>query len=91
MGAKARPKPKKLAKKLARIREALGLSQNQLIRALKADLTQSRISDYESGVGEPSLPVILGYAQLAGICTDVLLDDGLDLPDKLPSKPKHWE
>lgn len=89
MGAKARPKPKKLAKKLAAIRHCLGLSQNQLIRALKADLTQSRISDYESGVGEPSLPVILGYARLAGICTDVLLDDKLDLPDKLPSKPKH--
>lgn len=89
MGAKARPKPKRLADKLARIREALGLSQNQLIRALQADLTQSRISDYESGVGEPSLPVILGYARLAGICTDVLLDDKLDLPSKLPSKPKH--
>jgi transcriptional regulator with XRE-family HTH domain len=89
MGAKARPKPKKLAKKLATVRQRLGLSQNELIRALKVDLTQSRISDYESGVGEPSLPVILGYARLAGICTDVLLNDKLDLPDKLPSKPKH--
>jgi transcriptional regulator with XRE-family HTH domain len=89
MGAKARPKPKKLAKKLAAIRSSLGLSQNQLIRALKADLTQSRISDYESGVGEPSLPVILGYARLAGISTDVLIDDELDLPSKLPIKQKH--
>jgi hypothetical protein len=25
----------------------------------------------------------------AGVCVDVLIDDELDLPDKLPAKPKH--
>ncbi len=38
MGAKARPKPKQLARKLAQIRLALGLSQNELIKALDVSL-----------------------------------------------------
>jgi transcriptional regulator with XRE-family HTH domain len=89
MGEKARPKPKQLAEKLLRIRVALGLSQNGLIKALKLDVNQGRISDYESGKGEPSLPVLLRYARLVNISTDVLIDDELDLPEKLPAKPKH--
>jgi transcriptional regulator with XRE-family HTH domain len=89
MGERARPKPKQLAKKLLTIRVSLGLSQNELIKVLKANLNQGRISEYESGTGEPSLPVLLKYARLAGISTDVLIDDELDLPAKLPAKLKH--
>ncbi|PYS88326.1 MAG: hypothetical protein DMF64_20810 [Acidobacteria bacterium] len=89
MGAKARPKPKRLARKLAQLRFTLGLSQNELIKALKVRLTQNRISDYEQGIGEPPLPLLLKYAKLAGVCLDVLVDDELDLPKKLPAKPKH--
>jgi transcriptional regulator with XRE-family HTH domain len=85
MGERARPKPKKLAKKLLSIRLSLGLSQSQLIRALKTNLNQGRISDYESGKGEPSLPVLLKYARLAGVCVERLIDDELDLPT-LPAK-----
>ena len=29
------------------------------------------------------------YARAAGVCVDVLIDDRLDLPAKLPAKPKH--
>jgi transcriptional regulator with XRE-family HTH domain len=89
MGAKARPKPKRLARKLAEIRLGLGLSQNELIKALGVKLKQNRISDYEQGIGEPPLPLLLQYARLVGISTDVLIDDELDLPAKLPAKPKH--
>jgi transcriptional regulator with XRE-family HTH domain len=89
MGEKARPKPARLAEKLLQIRVRLGLSQNELIRQLGLELTQNRISDYELGKGEPPLPLILRYARLAGISTDVLIDDELDLPAKLPAKPKH--
>jgi transcriptional regulator with XRE-family HTH domain len=85
MGEKARPKPKQLAKKLLSIRLALGLSQNELIKALQVNLNQGRISDYESGTGEPSLPVLLKYARLAGICVERLIDDKLDLPN-IPAK-----
>jgi transcriptional regulator with XRE-family HTH domain len=84
-----RLKPKRLTEKLIRIRLALGLSQNDLIKRLDVALTQNRISEYERGTGEPPLPVLLRYARLAGVCVDVLIDDDLDLPDKLPSKPKH--
>ncbi|HWS56647.1 MAG TPA: helix-turn-helix transcriptional regulator [Pyrinomonadaceae bacterium] len=84
-----RLKPKRLAQKLIQLRAKMGLSQNELIRELGADLTQGRISEYETGRGEPPLPVLLAYARLAGVCVEVLIDDALDLPDKLPAKPRH--
>jgi transcriptional regulator with XRE-family HTH domain len=89
MARGARPKPKRFAQKLVQLRTALGLSQNELIRELGVDLTQNRISEYETGKGEPPLPVLLGYARLAGVCVEVLIDDELELPDKLPAKPRH--
>lgn len=89
MGVKARQRPARLAEKLLRIREALGLSQNELIRRLGVELAQNRISDYELGKGEPSLPLLLSYARLAGVCLERLVDDELDLPEKLPSKQRH--
>ena len=87
MGAAARIKPKRLAEKLRQIRLTLGLSQTDLLKRLGfADvIAYHRISNYELGTGEPPLPVLLAYAKLAGISTDVLIDDDLDLPDKLPS------
>lgn len=91
MGRYSRKKPERLAEKLLGIRLALGLSQNELIRrlGLEDEITQSRISGYEIGTREPSLPTLLKYARVAGICVDVLIDDELDLPKKLPAKPKH--
>lgn len=89
MGEKARQKPARLAEKLLQIREALGLSQNELIKRLDVELTQNRVSDYERGRGEPPLPLLLRYARLAGVCLERLVDDDMDLPTKLPAKPKH--
>jgi transcriptional regulator with XRE-family HTH domain len=91
MGRKARQKPKRLAEKLARIRAALGLSQNELIRQLGAEdtLTQNRISDYELGVHEPSLIILLKYARAANVAMEIIVDDDLDLPEKLPAKVKR--
>ncbi len=91
MGKMIRPKPYRLAEKLLQIRLSLGLSQNQLLRHLGLDdeLFQASISGYELGTREPPLPILLKYAQAAGICTDVLINDALDLPSKLPSIPNH--
>jgi transcriptional regulator with XRE-family HTH domain len=91
MGRAARPKPKRLPEKLASIRVALGLSQNEILLrlGLEETLFRAAISGYELGTIEPPLPVLLKYARLAGVCVDVLIDDELDLPAKLPSKPKH--
>jgi transcriptional regulator with XRE-family HTH domain len=86
-----REKPERLAEKLLTIRQALSLSQTEMLKRLKADdrMVYSRISEFESGKGEPSLIVLLEYARVAGVCVDVLIDDGLELPAKLPAKPKH--
>lgn len=89
MGERPRQKPARLAAKLLQVREALGLSQNELIRRLGVELTQNRVSDYELGKGEPSLPLLLSYARLAGVCLERLVDDDLDLPVKLPGKSQH--
>ena len=91
MGRKARPKPKRLAEKLLQIRNALGVSQAEMFRRLSVEgfSEVKRISDYETGKNEPPLPVLLAYGRLAGVCVDVLIDDALDLPAKLPGKRKH--
>jgi transcriptional regulator with XRE-family HTH domain len=86
-----REKPERLAGKLLTIRQELGLSQTEMLKRLEADdrMVYSRISEFESGKGEPSLIILLEYARAAGVCVDVLIDDELDLPAKLPARPKH--
>ena len=90
MGRASRPKPKRLAEKLLQIRTALGLSQNGMIRRLgfSDEITQDYISAYERAVREPPLPILLEYARAANVYVDALIDDSLDLPDKLPSAKK---
>lgn len=79
-------KPKCLPEKLLKIREEFGLSQNELIRhlGLANSLSRGSISEFETGRREPSLLVLLKYARAAGLSTDVLIDDELDLPKRLP-------
>ncbi len=90
MGGAARIRPERLAEKLRQIRLALGLSQSEMLRHLGFDgvIAYHRISNYELGTGEPPLVVLLQYARLANVSTDVLIDDALDLPAKLPAKTK---
>jgi len=91
MGRGPREKPERLAEKLLAIRQTLGLSQTEMLKRLGAEerMAYHRISEFESGKGEPSLIILLEYARAAGVCVDVLIDDALDLPAKLPAKPKH--
>jgi transcriptional regulator with XRE-family HTH domain len=86
-----REKPERLAEKLLTIRQTLGLSQTEMLKRLGAEdrMAYHRISEFESGKGEPSLLILLEYARVAGVCVDTLIDDELDMPDRLPSKPKH--
>jgi transcriptional regulator with XRE-family HTH domain len=85
MNSDPREKTSHLAEKLLRIRTALGLSQTQLLGLL--DLTayyhHTRISLWERGYREPPIKVLLKYARVAGISTDVLIDDDLELPRML--------
>ena len=91
MGRSARPRPERLAEKLLQIRQSLGLSQNEMLVALGLEekVFRSAVSGYELGTREPPLPVLLKYARLAGVSTDVLIDDKMDLPKRLPNRPKH--
>lgn len=90
MGSASRPKPALLAQKLLKIRTELGLSQNGMLARLgeEQELFRSSISSYERGVREPPLPILLKYARIAGVYVEVLIDDELDLPKKLPASPK---
>lgn len=88
MGRAPRPKPSHLAEKLLAIRTALGMSQTQIWRALGVTADYTAISQYESGKREPPLPVLLRYAELANVYVDALIDDRVDLPDKLPASSK---
>lgn len=96
MGKAVRERPARLAEKLLHIRRALGLSQNGMIRrmGLSDELVQQDISSYELNVREPPLKVLLEYARAAAgghagaaKYLEVLIDDGLDLPESLPAAP----
>jgi transcriptional regulator with XRE-family HTH domain len=86
MGRTPRMKPRRLPEKLRQIRERLGLSQNGLIRQLGFEgiLVQASISGYESGTREPSLPVLQRYSEISGVWVNSIIDDEIDIPDKLP-------
>lgn len=86
-----RPKPERLAEKLRAIREALGLSQTQMLKRLEHDETMhyGRISEYETGKREPTLMTLLQYARVGGVHMEDLVDDELDLPAKLPGRVRY--
>jgi len=87
----ARFSTKRLGEKLRQIRDALGLSQSEMLRRLgfEDELWYTQVSAYETGRREPPLIILLEYARAAGVCPELLIDDELDLPAKLPSTPKH--
>lgn len=91
MGRGRRERPARLAGKLAAIRKAFALSQNEMLRRLGLDekLTREELSAYERGAREPSLPTLLRYAEAAGVWVDVLINDDLALPERLPCSPRH--
>lgn len=91
MARTPRPKPERLPEKLLQIRLALNLSQGGMLYqlGLHERLARNSISAYELGASEPPLPVLLDYARIANVWVDVLIDDALDLPAKLPSASKH--
>lgn len=91
MGKRPRRRPLKLADKLLKIRNSLGLSQAELWRLLKLNdyLPYTVISGYERGTREPAVDVLLKYARLAGVPMEALADDELDLPELLPANASY--
>jgi transcriptional regulator with XRE-family HTH domain len=92
MGQSRRPQPVLLASKLRQIRALLGLSQEQMaehLKNVKSPPQPGHISEFEREKREPSLLVLVGYARLSGVSVDVLVDDEIELPNKLPSIRKR--
>jgi transcriptional regulator with XRE-family HTH domain len=87
-----RPQPDRLAEKLRQIRILLGYTLEEMAQALaqvkKSPPDKSYIHRFEAGMREPSLLVLLGYSRVAGVSLEALVDDELDLPMKLPQRPK---
>jgi transcriptional regulator with XRE-family HTH domain len=88
-----RPRPERLGEKLRQIRDALGLSQTEMLRRIEAEdlIAYSQISQYETGSREPPLIILLQYARAASVHVEALIDDNLDLPEKLPGPVKYGE
>lgn len=91
MGTNPRVRPQRLAEKLRYIRVSLNLTQEQLLRELGVEgmVTQSKISEFESGKRDPSLLILLQYSRLAGVHMEDLVDDRAELPVKLPRGVRH--
>ena len=87
----ARPRPRRLAEKLLQIRQQLGLSQSQIVKQMGITelIHYSNISKYELDKNEPPLMILLGYAKLAHVHLEVIVDDEIDLPGKLPGTFDH--
>ena len=83
-------KPHMLAEKLRRIRQGPCLSQSQMLErlGLKDEIPVNYMSAYELGKRVPSLLFVLRYARAANVSVEVLIDDRLELPEKLRGKKK---
>ena len=91
MGRYPRWRPQRLGDKLRQIRLSLELSQDGMLGPLGLDESfRSKISNYER-IGDPELPILLKYARLAKVSTDVLIDDEQNLPKSLLRKAETGE
>ncbi len=80
--------PKRLGSKLRWIREALGLTQEEMLKllGLPPAITQSTLSAYERNAKLPPYFVLARYGDVANVWIDVLVRDSLDLPTRIPSR-----
>ncbi len=89
MGTRKRPVPARLPEKLLKVRKLLGLSQEQLserLSHLPSPAMAGHISRYEAGTREPNLIYLLEFSRLAGVTLECLLDDRLDVPERLKKR-----
>lgn len=89
----SRPQPDRLAEKLRQIRVLLGYTLEEMAQGLaqvkKSPPDKSYIHRFEAGTREPSLLVLLEYSRIAGVPLELLVDDELDLPTKLPRRRRN--
>lgn len=88
MGRSHRPRPARLGEKLRQIRVSLGFTLERMIERLDykdSPIYPTNISAMERGEREPPLLLLLAYARLVRVSTDILIDDELNLPEKFSS------
>jgi hypothetical protein len=56
---------------------------------LTDELIREELSAFERGLRQPPLVVLLRYARHIGISTDVLIDDEMELPERLVKASKQ--
>jgi transcriptional regulator with XRE-family HTH domain len=91
MGRAHRSRPARLGEKLRKIRASLALTLEQMIELLDYKMSPiypTNISAMERGEREPPLLLLLSYARLIDISTDVLIDDEQDLPKDISLNKK---
>jgi transcriptional regulator with XRE-family HTH domain len=73
--------PRYLSTKLKAIRKYKGWTLSEMAEAVgrKEESRRSRVHEWEKGTRQPDLLVLLAYARLVGISTDILIDDELKL------------
>lgn len=91
MGRASRETPARLGEKLLQIRIALGLSQDGMLRrlGLEEDYGRHYVSGFETGEREPSLRVLMRYSEVSRVWINALVDDNVDLPEKIPGIEMH--
>ena len=91
MARPSRKRCERLGEKLAQIRNALGLSQREMLRRLGFEeaIFYNRISDYELDKRIPPLPLLLEYARVAGVHMEDIVNDEFELPARLPGKVRY--
>lgn len=51
---------------------------------LEGSTSAARVSEWESGIREPTLPTLLAYGSTARVHLEAIVDDEAILPDNLP-------
>lgn len=77
----SRQTPSKLGHKLKLIREHLNFTLDEMAEAIGRHdpARRSRVHEWETGKRQPDLTSLLAYARLAGVSTDMLIDDETEL------------
>ena len=82
----AREIPERLGEKLQAIRQNKGWTLEQMAEAVgRTDASRrSRVWEWEQGMRQPDYTSLLNYARVAGVSTDDLIDDEIEVD---PSSP----
>jgi transcriptional regulator with XRE-family HTH domain len=79
MSERQRIRPQRIAPKLKKIRQHLGVSQTNLMPLINFNGHYGRISEYERGKRQPTILVLLAYARAAKVPLEEIVDDEMEL------------